>query len=81
MTEAKRRSTEARVVGRVVEVAVEKAASLQSSLPQKQVEASFKVSSPMSKETPDSRCLYISSQVIEEKNLGQHPRHIQMFGS
>merc|ERR1719376_1547497 len=45
---------EARVVWRVVEVAVEKAASLQSSLPQKQVEASFKVSSPMSKETPGS---------------------------
>lgn len=47
------------MVGRVVEVAVEKATSLQSSLPQKQVEASFKVSSPMSKETPACRFRYV----------------------
>ena len=55
MTAAKRSITKARVFGKVVEVAVEKAASLQSSLPQKQVDASFKVSSPMSKETPACR--------------------------
>ena len=59
------------MVGRVVEVAVEKAASLQSSLPQKQVEASFTGSSPMSKETP--ACLFLSIFVSSQYNAGKEP--------
>ena len=69
MTAAKRSITEARVFGKVVKVAVEKAASLQSSLPQKQVDASFTVSSPMSKVTP--ACLFCN--VYSGKEPGATP--------
>ena len=69
MTAAKRSITKARVFGKVVEVAVEKAASLQSSLPQKQVDASFTVSSPMSKVTP--ACLFCN--VYSGKEPGATP--------
>ena len=68
MTAAQTRKTKARVVGRVLEVAVENAASLQSSLPQKQVEGLAKVSSPMSKVTPG----YFSVEDAFESNLVQH---------
>ena len=72
MTAAQTRKTKARVVGRVLEVAVENAASLQSSLPQKQVEGLAKVSSPMSKVTPG----YFSVEDIFESNLVQHLVHL-----